>query len=49
MKAETETIPIERYIAIDIHKHYVVIGGMNSQKEWVLRTRKCACRVFLSG
>ena len=40
MKAETEAIPIERYIAIDIHKHYVMIGGMNSQREWVLRTRK---------
>ena len=40
MKTETEAIPIERYIAIDIHKHYVLLGGMNAQKEWVLRTRK---------
>lgn len=40
MKSETEAIPIERYIAIDIHKHYVVLGGMNPQKEWVLRIRK---------
>lgn len=40
MKTETETIPIERYIAIDIHKHYVLVGGMNHQKDWVLRTRK---------
>lgn len=40
MKAETEAIPIDRYIAIDIHKHYVLLGGMNAQREWVLRTRK---------
>jgi transposase len=40
MKTETEAIPIERYIAIDIHKHYVVMGGMNQEKEYVLRIRK---------
>ena len=40
MKTETEAIPIERYIAIDIHKHYVVVGGMNQEKEYVLRIRK---------
>ena len=40
MKTETEAIPIKRYIAIDIHKHYVLVGGMNAQKAWVLRTRK---------
>ena len=28
--------PIERYIAIDAHKHYVVIGGLNVQMETVL-------------
>lgn len=40
MKTEAEAIPIERYIAIDIHKHYVVLGGMNQQNEYVLRIRK---------
>ena len=40
MKTEPKSIPIQRFIAIDIHKHYVVVGGMNSQKEWVLRTRR---------
>jgi len=40
MKIDPKSIPIERYIAIDIHKHYVVLGGMGPQKEWVLRTRK---------
>jgi transposase len=40
MKTVTEASSIDRYIAIDIHKHYVLLGGMNAQKEWVLRTRK---------
>jgi len=40
MNTDPKSIPIQRYIAIDIHKHYVVVGGMNPQKEWVLRTRK---------
>ena len=40
MKTNPKAISIERYIAMDIHKHYVVVGGMDPQKEWVLRTRK---------
>ena len=55
MKSQTEaipkghTIPIDRYIAIDIHKHYVLLGGMNQHKEWVLRTRKVRMSRFPSG
>ena len=40
MKADPETIPIERFLTLDIHKHYVLVGGMNSQRDWVLRLRK---------
>jgi len=40
MNTDPKSIPFQRYIAIDIHKHYVVVGGMNPQKEWVLRTRR---------
>ena len=40
MISSPETIPIQRYIAIDSHKHYVMIGGMNSKREWSLRPRK---------
>ena len=40
MKTDCETIPCERFLALDIHKHYVLVGGMNSLKEWVLRPRK---------
>ncbi|HUI90104.1 MAG TPA: IS110 family transposase [Anaerolineales bacterium] len=28
--------PFERYLAIDAHKHYVVVGGLNAQLEIVL-------------
>ena len=31
---------IERYIAIDAHKHYVVVGGLNAQLEIVLPLRR---------
>jgi len=40
MKTDCETISYERFLALDIHKHYVLVGGMNSQREWVLRPRK---------
>jgi len=40
MNASPETIPIQRYIAIDTHKHYVMVGGMNQQRQWTLRPRK---------
>jgi transposase len=39
MKSCPETIPIERYIAIDIHKQYVMVGGQNDKQEWILRPR----------
>jgi transposase len=35
-----KTIPIQRYIGIDSHKHYVMVGGMNARREWNLRPRK---------
>ena len=40
MNATPETIPIEQYIGIDSHKHYVMVGGMNAHREWSLRPRK---------
>jgi transposase len=42
MNATPKTIPIERYLAIDIHKHYVMIGGQNRQQEWTLGPRRVA-------
>jgi transposase len=32
--------PFERYLAIDAHKHYVVVGGLNAQLEVVLPARR---------
>ena len=46
MKAFHEIIPIERYIAIDSHKHYVMVGGMNKQREWTLRPRQVQMHRF---
>ena len=40
MNDEPISIPILRYIAIDAHKHYVMVGGMNARQEMVLPTRR---------
>ena len=40
MNSTPETIPIERYIALDLHKHYIMVGGQNRNQEWVLRPRR---------
>jgi len=36
MKGIEDTRQIERYIALDIHKEYVLAGGQNARQEWVL-------------
>jgi len=46
MKTFPKTIPIQRNIAIDSHKHYVMVGGMNDQQQWTLRPRKVQMRRF---
>jgi transposase len=40
MNFSPETIPIQRYVAIDLHKEYVMVGGKNDQQEWTLRPRR---------
>jgi len=40
MNSPPETIPIQRYIGIDIHKYYVMIGGQNARQEWTLQPRQ---------
>jgi len=40
MISKPETIPINRFIAIDLHKEYVFIGGMNHHLQWTLRPRR---------
>jgi hypothetical protein len=40
MKAQPESRTIHRYVALDLHKEYVMTGAMNAAQEWVLRPRK---------
>ncbi len=40
MKTGEKARKIERYIALDIHKEYVLAGGMNARQEWVLQPRR---------
>ena len=40
MKSDPEKVPIVRYLAIDLHKEYVMVGGQNSQQKRVLRPGK---------
>ena len=35
-----QTIPFERFVALDLHKHYVMVGGQNRQQHWTLRPRQ---------
>lgn len=40
MNSPPETTVIDRYIGIDIHKYYVMVGGQNRSQEWTLRPRR---------
>ena len=40
MTSPPQTTPFERYLAIDAHKQYVVVGGLNAQQEIVLPVRR---------
>jgi transposase len=40
MNSQAISIPIERYLAVDLHKHYAVIGGVNAQQQVVLPSRR---------
>jgi len=46
MNLPPETIPIQRYIGIDIHKHYLMIGGQNRHQKWILRPRRVRLLLF---
>ncbi len=40
MNTEPESRAIRRYVALDLHKEYVMVGAMSAAQEWVLRPRK---------
>jgi transposase len=46
MKGTENTSQIERYIALDIHKEYVLAGGQNAKQEWVLPPRRISMAKF---
>jgi transposase len=46
MKGTEDTREIDRYIALDIHKEYVLAGGMNAEQEWVLPPRRIGIEKF---
>jgi len=46
MKFEKDTSGITRYIAIDIHKEYVLVGGQNARQEWVMQPRRIGIEKF---
>lgn len=33
MKTNPRTRPVQHYISLDIHKAYVLVGGINTQQE----------------
>jgi len=40
MNSPPEKDTIQRYLAIDIHKQYLMIGSQNAQEEWTLHQRR---------
>ena len=46
MKIYPITRPIHRYIALDIHKEYVLAGGMSARQEWLLTPRRIEISKF---
>ena len=36
----------ERYVALDIHKEYVLVGGQNVAQEWVIQPRRISLERF---
>jgi len=46
MNEMEDTSQIERYIALDIHKEYVLAGGQNAKQEWVLPPRRISMAKF---
>lgn len=45
MKREWDTREV-RYVGLDVHKHYITVGGMNARQEMVLRLRNVEMERF---
>jgi len=46
MKKGQNTRGYERYMALDIHREYILVGGWNEEKEWVLTPRRVGLEKF---
>jgi transposase len=46
MRFPKDTSGVERYIALDIHKEYILVGGQNARHEWVLRPQRIGVEKF---
>jgi transposase len=46
MKKGQDTRGYERYMALDIHREYLLVGGWNEAKEWVLTPRRVGIEKF---
>src|SRR5689334_14509474 len=44
MPTTTECVP--RFVALDVHKHYLVVGALNAQQEIVLHPKRVALPDF---
>ena len=46
MKQSQNTRGYERYLAIDIHREYLLVGGQNEDQQWVLTPRRVSVERF---
>jgi len=46
MKKGQNTRGYERYLAFDIHREYILVGGQNEDQEWVLTPRRVSIPKF---
>jgi len=46
MKKGQDTRGYERYMALDIHREYILVGAWNEKKEWVLTPRRVSIEKF---
>jgi hypothetical protein len=46
MKKGQDTRGYERYMALDTHREYILVGGWNEKKDWVLTPRRVGIEKF---
>ena len=46
MKKGQDTRGYQRYMALDIHREYILVGGWNEEQEWVLTPRRVGIEKF---